>query len=123
MAAVFWLDALACHAWAPQLPAVQIAPVGGLRVFAIGSPHGLELTLTEGLFDDEAGLVTIETVSRLASARKDGRRDEVVKRHPAVRDGPYAIHPRYSKGKRPQHFIGKFNLNINPSPFPFVQDG
>lgn len=122
-------------------------------MFAIGSPHGLELTLTEGpisalrprsrgqlpiiqtsapvstgsrgggLFDDEAGLVTIETVFRLASARKDGRRDEVVKRHPAVRDSPYAIHPRYSKGKRPQHFIGKFNLNINPSPFPFVQDG
>ena len=36
-----------------QLPAVQIAPVEGLRVgqrvFAIGSPHGLELTLSEGL--------------------------------------------------------------------------
>jgi hypothetical protein len=35
-----------------QLPAVQIAPVEGLRVgqrvFAIGSPHGLELTLSEG---------------------------------------------------------------------------
>ncbi|MFM9925258.1 trypsin-like peptidase domain-containing protein [Variovorax sp. H27-G14] len=36
-----------------QLPAVPIAPVDGLRVgqrvFAIGSPHGLELTLSEGL--------------------------------------------------------------------------
>ena len=36
-----------------QLPAVQIAPTEGLRVgqrvFAIGSPHGLELTLSEGL--------------------------------------------------------------------------
>lgn len=35
------------------LPAVEIAPIDGVkvgqRVYAIGSPHGLELTLTEGL--------------------------------------------------------------------------
>ncbi len=35
------------------LPLVEIAPIDGVkvgqRVFAIGSPHGLELTLTEGL--------------------------------------------------------------------------
>lgn len=35
------------------LPAVEIAPINGVqvgqRVFAIGSPHGLELTLSEGL--------------------------------------------------------------------------
>lgn len=36
-----------------QLPAVEIAPIDGVRVgqrvYAIGSPHGLELTLSEGL--------------------------------------------------------------------------
>lgn len=36
-----------------KLPAVEIAPIDGVRVgqrvYAIGSPHGLELTLTEGL--------------------------------------------------------------------------
>ncbi len=36
-----------------QLPSVAIAPIDGVqvgqRVFAIGSPHGLERTLTEGL--------------------------------------------------------------------------
>lgn len=64
-----------------QLPAVQIAPAEGLRVgqrvFAIGSPHGLELTLTEGLISAlrpraQGQLPIIQTSAPVSSGSSGG---------------------------------------------------
>ena len=64
-----------------KLATVEIAPINGVRVgqrvFAIGSPHGLELTLSEGLVSalrpKSAGdLPTIQTSAAVSSGSSGG---------------------------------------------------
>lgn len=65
----------------PALPVVVIAPIGdvrvGQRVYAIGTPHGLELTLSEGLVSAlrpraEGQLPIIQTSAALSSGSSGG---------------------------------------------------